>query len=325
MIIFKAFLVSFAILWRYLLVLPLLLVLLVIFGIVSVVISALLGLFAPFLSLVFAMAFGVASGIVAVMVGLRIGLQSYHVRPRNSYAGLIGPAVGYGMFEALLVLLMLAATIAVLIAATPLDIDQLLEMTGPTDTDVLANLYEYNTALAVVVSCIAGGIVAALRSALMVPLAGAAIGQDPGGRSHTPFYGFGQGFGALFPLVLISQVGVFLSVPFVIWIAGPLGIWDSIAETQADTAGRLLEGRDAYMPYALDVGIMAAMYLGLALYFFSLQCAGAVLVYLREIEDGTQRAPEQPRMQEPQPEQEPMRETDMMALMRSRMPKKHDE
>lgn len=322
MIFFKAFLLSFAILWRYLLVLPLLLILLVLFGVVSFVVSALLGLFAPFLSLVFAMAFGVASGVVAVMAGLRVGLQSYHVRPRNSYAGLIVPAVGYGMFEALLVLFMIAATIAVLIAATPLDVDQLLAMSGPTDTDVLTNFYEYNAGLAVAVSVAAGGLIAALRSALMVPLAGAAIGQDPDGRSHTPFYGFGQGFGALFPLVLISQLGVFLSVPFVIWIAGPLGIWESIAATQAETAGTLLEGREAYMPYAWDAGLLTAMYLALALYFFSLQCAGAVLIYLRKIEGSPKKAAvrTQTVADETQSEQ-----TDMMALMRSRMPTKHDQ
>ena len=49
----RAFPFSFAILWRYLLVLPILIVALAVFGAVAVVFALVFGLFAPFLAILF--------------------------------------------------------------------------------------------------------------------------------------------------------------------------------------------------------------------------------------------------------------------------------
>jgi hypothetical protein len=370
MIFFKAFLTSFAILWRFALVLPILVILLAVFGVVAVIVAFLMGLFSSALSVAFGMAFGIASGIVAVMVGLRVGLQSYHIKPRNTYAGLIMPALGYGLIEARLVLMMIAVTLMVFILLTPLDVVALLAMNGPTDTAILTEALDANSGLWMVCVLVGCALVAALRSALMIPLAGAAIGKDPDGRSHTPFYGFGDGFASLYPLVLVSQIGLVLCVPFTIWVAGPLGITDSMAQTTialeeaamdeaiavAAAAQAVLDAAAAeaadpnvapedlppveQVPVvpepvtteqivtanAVDLGIVGAIMFAGFLYFFSLQCAGAVLVYVRDSEgaaDAFRRHDEALKAQLKADEEPPMEQTDIMELMRSRMQNRH--
>ena len=351
MIFLRSFLLSFDILWRFLLVLPLLIVGLAVFGIVALIAAFLLGLFSPFLGLVLSVAFGVAAGIIPVMVGLRIGLQGHYVKPRNSFMGLLVPAIGYGFFEALFVLMLLAAAIAVLVLSTPLAFAELLAVTGPQDWPVISAILSENIGITAGALVIGGGLAIALRTALLVPLAGASIGCDPDGTSHTPFYGFGEGFFAIFPLAVISQIGIVLSVPFVIWLSGPLGIADRIAETtfaleeaavqaaDLDMAA-LQEGvvtsgeaqvasismSEAFAAYRLDAAILAAMMFFCFLYFFSLQCAGAVLTFLRGFRaapSDLQKRDQNVQSRHVEPKAKPnAAQTDMMELMRSRMPTK---
>jgi len=349
-IFLRSFLLSFDILWRYALVLPFLIVALAVFGIFALIAAFLLGLFSPFLGLVLSVAFGVAAGIIPVMIGLRVGLQGHHVRPRNSFFGLIMPAVGYGFFEALFVLILLAAGIAMFVLLTPLALTELLSIAGPQDYGMITTALAENQGLTAGAMVIGGGLAIAMRTALMVPLSGASIGADPDGRSHTPFYGFGDGFLSIFPLVVISQIGIAMSIPFVIWLSGPLGIADSMADTiftleeaaieQAEidmaavqegvtTTGEAqvasISPMDALLAVKWDVAILAAIAFFCFLYFFSLQCAGAVLVFLRRLNAASSDLKERDnalkaQIKEPEPEQ--MQETDMMELMRSRMPTK---
>ena len=120
MLFFRAFPFSFAIMWRYLLVLPILVVAMAVFGAAAVILAFVFGLAAPFLAVVFIFAFGLASGIVPVMVGMRVGLQAHDVRPRNSYMGLMLPAIGYGFFEGLCFLIIIAVCMVLFVFASPL-------------------------------------------------------------------------------------------------------------------------------------------------------------------------------------------------------------
>lgn len=125
MLFFRAIPFSFAIQWRYLLVLPVLIVALVIFGFLAVMMTLVVGLISPFFGVMVAVAFGVASSVIPIMVGMRIGLQAKRIRARNSYGGLMIPALGYGLFEGLCILIILVLASGLYLLATPLTITDL--------------------------------------------------------------------------------------------------------------------------------------------------------------------------------------------------------
>ena len=168
----------------------------------------------------------------------------------------------------------------------------------------------------------------ALRAALLVPFAGASIGADPDGRPHTPFYGFGRKFVTIFLLVVISQIGVFFTVPLVSMASVPLGIADSAMEKLAQ-----VPSYDEFADIA-TLGPEAAIFIGMCLFgflfFFSLQCAGAVLVFVdqRRAVGERQRAFDQAMTEAEQEEQierlqqQPQSNADLRELVRSRMPQK---
>ncbi len=322
MIFLKAFPFSFAIMWRYLLVLPILIVAMAVFGAVAVVFALVFGLFAPFLAIIFVIAFGLASSVIPIMVGMRVGLQAHDVRPRNSYAGLMLPAIGYGFFEGLCVSIMLVACVALFVFATPLDVMDLLAMQGAEDAVVFATLFEASPVLTFGCLVVGGGLTIALRTALLVPFAGASIGADPGGRSHTPFFGFGDGFGTLLALVLVSYVGSVFTMPFVVWLTIQLGLAESLAATAAT-----MDSVDSFADLAA-FGIEGAAILGLALlmflWFFSLQCAGAVLVFMQRFQGVVTIKQERNKKLAADLEEQPSEAPDVMQLIRSRMQNNRD-
>ncbi len=318
MLFFRAFPFSFAIMWRYLLVLPILVVAMAVFGAAAVILAFVFGLAAPFLAVVFIFAFGLASGIVPVMVGMRVGLQAHDVRPRNSYMGLMLPAIGYGFFEGLCFLIIIAVCMVLFVFTTPLDAADFIEMQGLEDAVIFATLFEATPALTIGCLVVGSCLIIALRTALMIPLAGASIGADPGGRTHTPFYGFGDGFGTMFALVLFSYIGIAMVVPIVIWLATQLGIADSLIETFAATQEP--ESTLDYTAYGIDGLIVIGFSLVLFLWFFSLQCAGAVLIFMRRQDDVSDTAKQRSAVQAAElDDDEPQDKTDVMDLIRSRM------
>ncbi len=317
MLILRAIPFSFAILWRYLLVLPLLLAALFLFALVAVIFAILFGLFAPFLGVVFALAFGLAAGIIPVLVGLRVGLQGQQVRPRNSYLGLMKPAIGYGFLEGFCGSLLLALCFASFLLATPLTTNDLLAMRGAADLVILDSLFQASPALTITCFTIGGTIIIALRAALLVPLAGASVGVDPDGRPHTPFYGFGSGFASNFVLVLLSYIGPAVVFPLLGFLLGALGLVDRL--TAVVIALEDVTAFSDLMAVGFDGLIMLLVLLLVFLWFFSLQCAGAVLVFAGRAEDMRKARGEwQEAIAEAQ--EKPMAQTDMRELMRSRMP-----
>lgn len=346
MLFLRAFPFSFAILWRYLLVLPILIVALFVFGFIAVIFALLVGFVAPFLMVLFIFAFALASGVIPVMVGMRVGLQAREIRPRNSYAGLMLPAIGYGFFEALCVMIIVAAGVSLFVLLTPLSMTDLMALSSAEDVVIFSNLYAASPVLTLACLIIGGGLAVALRTALLVPFAGASVGLDADGRTHTPFYGFGNGFFTMFALVIVSYVGTTMAVPIVTWVVEPFGITDRLMETamglqqqaqQASTATRdaslansvLVPNNAApvesmgFFDYVAAFGtdglIVAGACLILFLWFFSLQCAGAVLVFMQGVQKVTVRKEERNAEREADLEEQPIEETDVMALVRSRM------
>lgn len=317
MIILKAFPLSFAILWRYLLVLPILIIAMAVFWAVAVVFALIFGLFAPFLAIVFVLAFGLASSVIPVMVGMRVGLQSYDVRPRNTYVGLMLPAIGYGFIEGLWASIILVVCAGLFVFATPLEVSDLLALTGLEDAQITAELFNVSPVLTMGCLIVGGGLTIALRTAFMVPFAGASIGADPGGRAHTPFYGFGSGFGVLLVLVLISYAGSIFTIPFVFWLTVQFGYADGLLAT-----AMTMENADSFTAFAafgLQGAIVFALALVIFLWFFSLQCAGGVLVFMRQFQTVTIKKQERTDALVADLEDSPSEKNDMMGLIRSRM------
>lgn len=365
MLFLRAFPFSFAILWRYLLVLPILIVALFVVAFIAVIFAFLVGFVAPFLMVMMIFAFALASGVIPVMVGMRVGLQAREIRPRNSFAGLMLPAIGYGFFEALCVMIIVAACVALFVLLTPLGMLDLMALSSAEDVVIFGNLYATSPVLTIACIVVGGGMAVALRTALLVPFAGASVGIDADGRSHTPFYGFGDGFFTMLALVVISYIGTAMAVPIVILLIAPFGIADRLVEAaaglelqiqeaaastvQATSTGRLsgTAGFEAvntgpaaaavdnsigiaeyYAAFGTDGLIVVGLSLALFLWFFSLQCAGAVLVFLQRFQTVIVKKQERNAEREAElansVEEKTQVQTDMMELVRSRMQNRHD-
>lgn len=322
MIFLRAIPFSFSILWRYAIVLPLLILAMIMFGIVAILPVLIIGLIAPFLGVLVAASFGAAAGVVPIMVGTRVGMQAKEVRPSNTYFGLMLPALGYGLFEAFCVFLIIALSVIVYVLGTPLTPEDFIAVDPDDYGGLFAMMTDASPVLTIGCIVIGGGLIFALRACLLMPLTGASVGADPSGRAHTPFYGIGSGFSSLFPLVIISQIGTAMVVPLVAFLSVPLGIAD-IATDKIDQLAELDELADLS-----TLGVEFAMFCGLCLFFFlfffSLQCAGGVLVYMRH-KDAVDRADQafaksvEKDLAGDQPTQP---EVDVMDLVRSRMQNK---
>ena len=326
MIFLRAFPFSFDILWRFAIVLPLLLIGIVMVAVLAVMATFFFGLISPLIGLLIVLGFGLMATVLPVLVGLRLGLQAKRVRIRNTYLGLLLPAVGYGALEAISVLMIFALLAGGFLLASPLTFDELMRLAQLDPSFVQTRMAETNPAL--FYSAIGLGLLLmlSLRTALLVPLAGASIGRDPNGYPHTPFYGFGSGFFSLLAIVIFAYVAGYFVIPVAVLICISLGMGNDLERlaNQIEFTGDYTVAAD-FWPIALTFfAITLVMYLWL----FSLQCAGAVLIFKRFVDKEEARkdafvkqVDQDLAAQTP----DPMRDEDMMNLIRSRMPgKKYD-
>ncbi|WP_333713982.1 hypothetical protein [Yoonia sp.] len=322
MIFFRAIPFSFSILWRYLIAFPVLVIMLVVFGLIAAILAFIASMLSTFVSVLIIVAFGVGATAIPVMVGLRVGLQAHYLKPKINYVQMLKPAIGYGLFEAVVILMILGVAGAVFLffsSMTPLEMIAL----GEIDEDALLETLIATDPL------LAWGLIAfvalatfAIRAALLVPLAGASIGVDPSGRPHTPFFGFGSGFLSVFALVLLSQLGLSFSVPIAIFGLGILGIaQDAVMQILLVADG--FKGPDDLADLGREALILIGTVVFLSLFFFSLQCAGAVLVFLDKYKEvkNRQKAFDEV-MREEEERAKPMQDTDLRELLRSRMPER---
>lgn len=317
MYILRAFPFSFAILWRFALVFPILFLVLLIYGALAIFLGFVFGLVSPALAFLIAAGFGMAASVLPAMVGMRVGLQARGVQPRTSYVGLIVPAVGYGLFEGFCLMIVVAAAVGIMLAAIPIGFLGMLELSAQGNDVLFARLLAENAPITLAVVAAASLWMIAIRTALLVPLAGASVGRDPSGRAHTPFYGFGSGFWSILILVILSYAGTALITPALLYITDLSGLSDvvSAAFVQISTA---VSERDV-TAIGMEFLLMFLAWSLLFLWVYSLQCAGAALVYLRYKESyDLDREDYRKSFQEPIAPVMP--KTDMRELVRSRMP-----
>lgn len=317
---------SLAVLWRMVLVFPFMIIALIMFGIIAAFFMFIIAFVSPFLTIIAGTAFGVASSVLPVIVGARLGLQAKQSSMRNSYLGLLLPAIGYGLFEVFCVLLIVAGAATVYFLATPLTLDDLGRFAAMDNSMVLEQLIALDPAVTLSVLWVAGVLIIGLRAALLMPFAGASVGADPGGRPHTPFYGFGRDFLSMLFVVVIAYILSAFAVPLSIAICYLLGYGESLTAAMAQL--ETTQGLDALDLLGLETGI----FIGLALIFYiwaiSLQSAAGVVSYMDEaravadqqnafdmsMDDHLQKISSGAT-----PPDRPMQSEDVMELIRSRM------
>jgi len=322
----RAILFSFAILWRLALVFPFMIVALVLVGIAASFVMVILAFVSPVLTFVLALCFGVAASVLPVIVGARLGLQVKGASTRNSYVGLLLPAIGYGLFEAICVLLIVAGAMAVYLFATPLTLQDLAQLDSMEPALLAQQLGSVSPAIALSLLWVGSVLALGLRAALLMPFAGASVGADPSGRAHTPFYGFGSEFLSMLILVALSYILWAFSVPIAIVISGLLGFGDGLSAGMELLAS--VRGAGSLELPGVEAAVFFGMVLFMYLWGFSLQCAGGVLIYMNQAEQvADQQNAFDMTMDDhlqsmtgatPQPKRE-IQSADVMELIRSRM------
>ena len=284
MLLLRAVPLSFAIFWRFILVLPLWTIfyaVLVAFFMWAVLASISLGMVGlvvlfPLLSLA-----GIAvSYIIAVhpyLVATRIGLRARGIQTDYSDKRIFGAAVGYGVFEAV-VGSMIAFGFAAVVALATGGADALATLNPPQVTDPMATIAsQAMRASPDLLILVIAAVVMALRAALLPVLAQAAAGRSPEGHPHAPLAGFGQNFVPL--MVLLAAIALF-SIGFRAFLGNAvsvLGLVGLLTDGLRDSI-ELLMGQRLFAFDKADTLTLVGVIL-LSIWLFSLQCAGAVVSF----------------------------------------------
>ncbi|MEM9126786.1 MAG: hypothetical protein AAGB28_13440 [Pseudomonadota bacterium] len=275
MLVFKAIPLSFAILWRYLLVFPFVLIALALYGLVGGLLGALLGFISPPLYVLVIFFFGVSSGLIPLMVGSRLGLQSKHVAPRSGYGKIVVPSLIYGVVEALSIGFVAALAFGASFVFTAFDITG-LSSESQEFFNALDARHISVFGMAILATFLA---ICALRAALLVPIAAASVGVDPDGRPYTPFFNFGAFFWPLFMIVAISYIGM-----TVLFAASFLGIGVLTATgVMTEQIAQIEQMIDGTAPFGLTPTLIGfvILFVVLACWGFCFQCAGGVLGFMQ--------------------------------------------
>ena len=279
MIVFKSIPLSFSIFIRFVAVMPIFLMAMIAYFAVVAVMAYVLGYVSFLLPALLWFGAGLAIVVVPTLIGCRIGLGTKGVVPRNTDGQLLWPALGYGLL------------IAVFGSAVSYLAGYLLRTLGPAPIHWMA---------------IVPYIVAIFQAALLVPLASASVGRDPGRRDHTPLSHFGAGLIPLMFLAVFGAIVIAFAPAVAAQIAAALGMGDLVGGGAASIrrALRLLD------PSQLRVSAIAMLVLALVgqLWLLCLQCAGATLVYMDLAARGSTG-----------PTADPVPEVDFRALRQSRM------
>lgn len=274
MLFLRAIPFSFAILWRLVLVLPFMVLALIVFGIIGLVFFFALALILPELAvLMVTVVLFAATSVIPTMVGTRLGLQARGVQAQNSYGGLFLPAIGYGLFEGLIGLIVILVGLGVVVVTSPITLSELGNILQTQPDAAIDAILAGNPVTGLVVMMLVGVLFMGMRAALLVPMAAASIGRDPNGSRHTPFMGFGARILSLFSLVLLGYAISTFLLPVLFGTALLFG--------QGDALGATLDQIESGQASGAMAGLVfIALSVLFWLWAFSLQCAGATLAYL---------------------------------------------
>lgn len=316
MLILKAFPLSFSILWRFALILPIVVVCLFWMMFITLLYVMFVALISAELLIIAVILLALASSsIIPLIIGMRLGLKAKGVLPRNSYFGLILPAIGYGIFEGLCWIFIFFAGAGVFVLISPMSLADALNVIGDRSVGMFAamEVFVYEESLpALAVMSVTLFLIWAVRAVILAPIAGASIGQDFNGQPHTPFMGIASRFFPLFVLSTVSYIAAAYTTTWLLAIAEMLGK-KSWLYTHASQTLAMFDGT---APFSIgwEEGVIIAMVVLFFLWTICLQSAGAVLAYL------DLKAAHEVVVAEEEEETLHMKPEEVRALWKSRMP-----
>ena len=293
MLILRSIPFSFAILWRMALVMPFVVLALAVFSAMFVIWFLTSMLFFPSVALMiittvllfpmaaFLVTLAVMSAMMSVvptMVGARLGLQARGVIVKDGYGKMVLPALGYGLFESLLGIILMSAGFGLFLLMSPLSLADLSQLADEDSQQVIVEAFAGSAQYALPIILGVSMIMIAVRALLLVPLAGASIGQDANGSMHTPFMGAGTRYLSVLCVVILAGVASFFIAPFLAFAGEVIGLGDAQL-TALETAGA---GEDFTLSsiWTWQLGVLFALAILSWIWIFCLQCAVAVLAYL---------------------------------------------
>lgn len=312
MVILRAFPLSLSIYWRMLLVFPVIILALAVLGGLAGLLTVVLSVLLPTIIVaVLVFAFCMSFFTTPLLVGMRMGLTALDHGPRNTYAGLWGYAMMYGLVLALLTTIITAIGLVIfglVFGGSTLSVAMMMQNIVVAQLTNPVAFYSGIFIINLIPFCV--------YAALMLPMAASSIGKDTNGERHTPFAGFGQGFVPVMVLMVLAQIANVIAA-FAITYAfvsftGATFLSNTLAAATRYNGGELPRGTATVL-----LGLVLP-YLLFALWTISLQCAGAVRIYADAV-DTDQSPPSAP----PTPAQTDDGPTiqDVGAMWRNRMPK----
>lgn len=289
MLLLRAFPLSLAITWRFLIIIPLwailylLMTVLTFWGSFLVIgiavriplIGSILVIFLSILSIAFTFLILIHPYLTAI----RIGLNVLGVKTEPSEKRLLGAAAGYGLIQWILNLLLLViiAAVATLFVGSNFHFASLFY--GDQLTDPIAYLSQrISFGSLTVLSAISGFAILALRAAMLPVLANVAAGRDPRGRSYTPAHGFGQGFVTMLTILLVMIILSVLIMQFVSDAAGYVGL-TNVLTSQLGQAVSFVASDAQDFTFTPKHAALIAIAIFVSVWLFCLQCAAAALNY----------------------------------------------
>jgi hypothetical protein len=314
MLVLRAFPLSFAILWRFILALPILLIFLAVYVTFTVIWGIFVGFFSIYLTVAMIMGMTFVMALIPTLTGIRLGLQAREETVRGHFGKVFGAALGYGGIEAFLRMLLAFGAAGAVVFLTPaLSSENFWPVFMQTVSPSVEGGSSTELDMGTVAFLITLVLYAMLRAALLPTLAGAAACGDPGSGFHTPFSGFGSSFFALFILQILIYLLPIILIPVAIIAAIHFDLTGPLVARAAELQAIVLEG--ASYQFALIDGIMVAAVIVFSLWLFSLQCAGAVLSFAERRENRSQQDADRPEVQR-------IPADDLREMVRARMPER---
>ncbi len=276
----KIFMLSFAIFLPKILLIPVFVILFALAGLLLMFITMGLMIISPLLAVIVSVSLWLSLAMIPMMIGIRFGFTARGHDVTGSYRQLVAFGALYGALEAIgYLLITLSAAVALILISSALPPAELLALLRAGDVEGIEAVVQIGILPTGILGLVSLLVISTLRAVILVPLAGASLGRDANGSPHTPLAGFGRGFVPLTALVCVSYILLPLLIMGVFALLSTLGFGDVLEQAMAKL--RRLEETGEWSAIGWQEWLLIAGVWTCWLWVFCLQCAGAVLYFLK--------------------------------------------
>ncbi|WP_208347336.1 hypothetical protein [Pseudaestuariivita rosea] len=301
MFLINSFTLSFSVLWRLILLLPIIVILYIIYMIVAFILGAILSWLVPALGILLSLAVFLAANVIPVMIAIRLGLRAKGEEVTGKYTDLSLPAIGYGFVEGFGIVVLSGLVLGGYVLMSPQDATEVLRFLEGAASLTGAELLRLEETLPfTTVAFIFVAIASAIRAAILVPMAASSAGAGMYGRSYPFLWKFGAGFVPLFILVAIYQLSPFFMSDALEAAADFIGQGDALRSALFNLE-QLAEGDSRFISFGAEEAIVIGLFILTSLWLFCLHCAAAALVFVdqRDSHDLAEAAEKQAQQASP--------------------------